>query len=120
MECTRELAHEAWSEYLDAVSRELLNARVSIAVVPTPGAPVMEAEHLAMQAVAYDRRDDVFEVAVARGTPRLPAMLPHLIIHPARIAVDSHTMLAPMTIAVDDRDGVRTVIMIEREPEFTG
>jgi hypothetical protein len=29
-------------------------------------------------------------------------------------------MLAPMTIAVDGRDGVRTVITIEREPELTG
>jgi hypothetical protein len=120
MHATRELSPEAWSEYFDALSRELLNAPVSIEIIPTPGAHAMEAERLALQALAYDRRDDVFEVAAARGTPHLPAVLRHLVDHPARIAVDSHTMLAPMSIAVDDRDGVRTVITIEREPEFTG
>lgn len=117
---TRELTHEAWSEYLDAVSRELLNAPVSIEIIPTSGASMMEAERLALQAVAYDRRDDVFEIAAARGAPHLPGVLRHLVDHPARIAVDSHTLLAPISIAVDDADGVRTVITIEREPEFTG
>jgi hypothetical protein len=120
MQATRELSPEAWSEYLDALSRELLNAPVSIEIIPTPEAPVMEAERLALQALAYDRRDDVFEVTAARGTPHLPAVLRHLVDRPARIAVDSQTMLAPMSIAVDDRDGVRTVITTEREPEFSG
>jgi hypothetical protein len=52
----------------------------------------------------------------ARGGTRLPRALRHLIDHPARIEVDSHTLLAPMTIAVDGQDGVRNVIKIEREP----
>jgi hypothetical protein len=117
---TRELAQEAWSEYLDAVSKELLNAPVSIEVIATPGPPVVEAAHLALQVLAYDRRDDVFEVAVARGGPHLPAVLRRIVDRPTRIEVDSHTMLAPMTIAVDGQDGTRTVITIERGAEFTG
>jgi hypothetical protein len=120
MYATRELAHEAWAEYLDAISRELLNAPVSIEIVAAPEPPVVQAEGLALQALAYDRRDDVFEVAVARGGPHLPGTLRHLVDHPARIAVDGHAMLAPMTIAVDGQDGVQTVITIAREPEFTG
>jgi len=32
-------------------------------------------------------------------------VLRHVVDHPARGAVDNHTMLAPMTIAVDGRDG---------------
>jgi hypothetical protein len=117
---TREVAREAWSEYLDAVSLELLNAPVSIEVIAAPGPPVVEAERLALQALAYDRRDDVFEVAAARGGPHPPSVLRHMVDHPARIEVDSDTMLAPMTIAVEGRDGVRTVISIERDAEFTG
>ena len=120
MQATRELAQEAWAEYLDAVSRELLNAAVSIAVVAGAGQPVVEEERLALRAIAYDRRDDVFEVAVARGWPHLQSVLRHLVDHPARIEVDSHTMLPPMTIAVDDHDGVRTLITIKSDPHFIG
>lgn len=120
MQATRELAHEAWSEYLEALSKELLDAPVSIEIIRAPEPPVVQADRLALQALTYDRRNDVFEIAAARGTPRLPAMLRHLVDHPARIAVDSHTLLAPLSIAVDGQDGVRTVITIEREPEFTG
>ena len=120
MEATRELAPEVWPEYLDAVSKELLNATVSIEIIATPGPPVVEAAHLALQALTYDPREGVFEVAVARGAPQLPSMLCHMVDHPVRIEVDSRTMLAPMTIAVDGHDGVRTVITIEREPEMTG
>jgi hypothetical protein len=75
---------------------------------------------MALQAVGYDRRDDVFEVAAARGGPHLPSVLRHMVDHPERIVVDSWTLLAPMTISVDGRDGVRTVIKIADQPEFGG
>ena len=71
-------------------------------------------------ALGYDQRGDVFEIAVARGGAHLPSVLRHLVDHPRRIQGDSHTLLAPMTIAVDGQVGLRTVITIESEPEFTG
>ena len=40
--------------------------------------------------------------------------------HPERIVVDSWSLLAPMTISVDSRDGVRTVVRIGSAPEFSG
>jgi Family of unknown function (DUF5335) len=117
---TRELASETWAEYFDALSRELLHAPATIEVVDPSGSASVEAKHLALHALTYDRRDDVFEVAVARGGPHPPAVLRHLVDHPARVAVDNHTMLAPMTIAVDGRDGLRTTIRIEHDPDVSG
>jgi hypothetical protein len=115
---TRELASETWAEYFDALGRELLHAPTSIEVVNSSGSAVVEARHRALHALSYDRRDDVFEVAVARGGPHLPGVLRHRVEHPARVAVDNHTMLAPMTIAVEGSDGVRTIIQIEHDPEI--
>lgn len=120
MAATRQLARETWAEYFDALSKELLNAPVSIEVIATPDPPVVEASHLALLALNYDPRDDTFEVAVTRGGPHLPSVLRHLVDHPERVSVDSETMLAPMTIAVDGPDDARTVITLEREPEITG
>jgi Family of unknown function (DUF5335) len=119
MEPTRELDHETWSEYFDYASRELVNAPVSIEVVGASGSAV-EAERLALQGLAYDHGKDVFEVAAARGGSRLPSVLRHAVDRPERVAVNSPMLLAPITIAVDGRDGLRTLIRIEREPEFTG
>jgi hypothetical protein len=120
METSRELAPEAWGEYLEAVSRELLNAHVSIEVVTPPDQTMVQARHLALQALAYDRRGDVFEVAGAQGGPHLPSTLRRMVDRPERIVVDSWTLLAPMTIQVDGHDGISTVVRIEREPEFGG
>jgi hypothetical protein len=117
---TRELASETWAEYFDALSRELLHAPTSIEVVDPSGPASVEARHLALHALTYDWRDDVFEVAVARGGPHLPAVLRHLVDHPARVSVDNYTMLAPMTISVDGRDGLRTMIRIEHDPDVDG
>ena len=117
---TRELASEAWTEYFDALTRELLHAPTTIEVGDPSGPAIVEARHLALHCLTYDRRDDVFEVAVARGGPHLPAVLRHVVDHPARMAVDNHTMLAPMTIAVDGRDGLRTMIRIEHDPDIGG
>ena len=117
METVRELAREAWSEYLAAVSRELVNAPVSIEIIDASGAPHVEDGRLGLEAVAYDAYDDVFEIAAACDGSHRPTVLRHLVDRPTRIAVDSHTMLAPMTIAVDGEDGARSVVVIQRDDE---
>jgi hypothetical protein len=113
----RELAPEGWAEYLDAVSRELVNAPVSIEVIRESGAPDLHTDRLALRTVIYDHGRDTFDVAAIR-----PGVVPERVLlrhvdHPARIEVDSPTLLAPLTIAVQGDDGVRTVVRIEREAE---
>ena len=95
-----ELAPENWSEYFDAASKELINAPVSIEIVPRFGAPMPEVDRLALQGMTYDRRDDSFMVAAAQRDGDLPSVLRHIVDHPARIEVDTHTLLPPMMIAV--------------------
>ena len=115
METTRDIAPDTWSEYFDAVSRELMNAPVSIEIVDASGPPTIEASHLDLHALTYDRQDDMFEVEVARRSAHLP-VVHHLVDKPERVTVDSWTMLAPLTITVYRRDGVRTLIRIEGDP----
>ena len=117
---TRDLSRNRWSEYLDAISDELLNEPVSIVVSDQVSRPTLEASRLALQAFSYDRRSDVFEVAAARGAPHLPSVLRHLVDHPTRIAVDGYASLVPTLIEVDDADGIRTTITIGRAPAFAG
>jgi Family of unknown function (DUF5335) len=120
MPATRTLAPENWSSYLDLLSVDLRNQPISIEIVDTLRAPQLEATGLALQLLTYDRRDDVFEVAAARGGPHLPSVVRHMVDHPTRIEVDSATSLAPTVIVVDAIDGVRTIIRVLREGAFSG
>ncbi len=122
MDYSRELAHETWSEYFDAVNLEMPGAEVSIEIIPRPGRSVIEAGRLALQALTYDRRGDVIEVSLARGGQsgtRASSVIKHTVERPARVEVDSPVVLAPITIALDASDGARTVIRIAREPELS-
>jgi hypothetical protein len=116
----RELASESWSEYFDALGRELRHAPTTIELVDPCGPTSVLARHLGLHALTYDRRDDVFEVAVARDGPHLPGVFRHLVDHPAQVVVDSDTMLAPMTIAVEGLDGLRTIVRIEHDSSVDG
>ncbi|HUO72494.1 MAG TPA: DUF5335 family protein [Solirubrobacteraceae bacterium] len=119
MKALRELARETWSQYFDALSKELLHAPVSIEI-EGPDEPMVAVSRMALLALAYDRRGDVFEVSAARGGPHTPSVLRHLIDRPARVSVDSQTILAPRMIAVDGSDNVRTIIRIAAEGAISG
>jgi hypothetical protein len=74
---------------------------------------------MALHAISYDHRSDTIAVSAACNGEQVPTVLRHLVDHPARVAVDNWTLLAPMTITVDGRDGARMMIRIERETEPT-
>src|ERR1022692_3435692 len=116
VEPTRELAHETWSEYFDAVSKELLNAQISIEIGDAPDPTRIETEPLTLHELTYDGRGDVFEVAATPCGSQARSVRRHLVEHPERVLVDSRTVLAPLTITVDVKDGLRAVITIEDEP----
>ncbi|MGA2929281.1 MAG: DUF5335 family protein [Solirubrobacteraceae bacterium] len=120
MEATRELAREGWANYFDSITEDLRNRIVSIEIIDAPNPPVYEARRMALRLLTYDRRDDVFEVAVAQGGPRLPRVLRHRVDSPTRIEVDSATSLAPTRIEVTGGEGVRTVLRIQNEGAFAG
>jgi len=120
MLATTDVVPDRWSEYLDAITDELLNETVSIVVSDPASSPTVEASRLALQGLSYDQRNDVFEVAAARGGPHLPSVLRHFVDHPTRIAVDSRASLWPTLIEIDDVDGIRTTITIGRAAPFAG
>ena len=107
------IAPDRWTEYLDGVSHALADGEVSIETLNPPFSSQIAADRLALQFVAYDGRDDVFEVAAVTDNP--PSVIHHLVDHPERILIEDGPGAAPMTIAVDGHDGVRTVITIERD-----
>ena len=117
METAHEVSHEIWDEYLDAVNRELLDSQVSIEF--DGSREVADTQPLAFRSLTYDRRGDVIELSLATGAGASPHLVRHVVLHPQRVAVDSQTMLAPMTIALDGGDGRRTLVRFEREPQPT-
>lgn len=108
----REIARETWAEYFDWATKELLNAPVSVEVVAPWSAAAAQADRLV--ALTYDPGEDVFEVSGGQRNAHLPSTLNHHVERPTGVFVDSQYLLAPLTIAVDGCDGLRTVIRIAR------
>ncbi len=120
---TRELPRDSWAAYLEQLTIELHNMPVTI-VVADPRmeetVPGVEARHMALQTLAYDRRADVFEVSAAQGGPHLPTVLRHLVDHPKRIEVDGPVAITPRMISVLGQADVQTVVRISPEGAFSG
>ena len=120
MEAMRELQRDRWVQYLQDVTGELRNVAVVIEVAAPGKDTRVEARRMPLLALAYDQRDDVFEVAAANGGPHLPAVLRHMVDHPVRIEVDSPAADNPTMISVTAEDGARTTVRIVPEGAFAG
>ena len=108
-----EIPRNQWPGYLDAVSRAMEDAEVSIEIGRNCWALEVEVRSLALQFVAYDCRDELFEVAGETESSRSRTVYHHLVERPQRIIVDSATPM-PSRIEVVERDGQRPVIKLER------
>jgi hypothetical protein len=71
---------------------------------------------MSLQAISYDPRDDVLEVAVGGRGVRYPIVLRHFISNPKTISVEETGEPDPAAIEVTDPSGVRTLIRLFEAP----
>lgn len=119
MTLTHELDRATWSTYFDAVSERMFNLPASIELTGAGTPRRVAASRVALQALTYDAREDVFEAAVARGGSPVRSVLRRMITHPERIIIDGPPDMPPTRITVD-ADGVRTVIRVGWHADFAG
>ena len=84
---THELPAEEWHSYLDSFTEASSGMLVTAHVMDESLGDQTDIERLPLQAVSYDPRDDVLEVAVGGRGARYPIVFRHLISAPRRIEV---------------------------------
>jgi hypothetical protein len=110
---TDDLAADRWAEYFDALARRSGGLLVTIEVMSEELGDQTDVERLPLQAIGYDRKDDVLEVSVGGRSPRYPVVLRHFISSPQTISVEEDSGRAgPGAILVTDATGVRTLIRL--------
>lgn len=92
---TTRLARAQWQTYFDRVSRSLAGRQAEIEVVGLGIGDQVEKEWTALNGLAYDPKDDVFEV--------LTEDVDHLVSRPKDIYVDQ------------EADGLRSVEVIDAD-----
>jgi hypothetical protein len=103
---TRKLDKAEWRPFCDRMSKVLLGKRAEIEVESLALGSQIEARWLPLLGIAYDPKDDVFEVALEG--------LDHLIPKPAELYVEAGpTGIAALEIV--DREGVRQIVRL-RDP----
>ena len=110
-----EIPKSKWASYLDAVTRAMEDAELSIETTSEGGWSDLPHEPLALQFVAYDDRDGLFEVAGTSEAPHLPDVVRHLVEDPRRIVADTASA-SPGRIEDEAGDGGRTVIRLDPVP----
>jgi hypothetical protein len=115
MDGTVDIPKRHWSRYLDGISRTMANADLSIEVVDEGWPPAVEADRLTLQFLAYDQRDELFEVAGEPGASHQVHVFHHLVDRPRRIAASRPTA-TPRRIEIEGADGLRTVIRLTDPP----
>jgi hypothetical protein len=116
----RDLPRGRWRACLDDLDRERSDTPTVLQVSRRLGHVHTEERGLLLRSVSYDPRRDVFEVTVARPTPRGEELLEHVVDHPVRLLVDSPEGILPAAVAVEDRSGDRTVLRLVPSPDFGG
>jgi hypothetical protein len=95
-----------WETFFDTLSKGLLGMRAEIEVASLALGDRIEAEWLPLLGIAYDRKDDVLEIALDG--------LDHLIHKPRELYADWGAG-GLLSFEVIDADGVQQIIML-REP----
>lgn len=111
-----EIPPSEWSSYLDSVSRALANAKLSIEVESNGRPRELVADQLALQFLAYDGVDQLFEVAGTAMDSRAPNVIRHLVEAPRRIVADGAGEL-PSQLEIEDGNGERTIIKLSNPEE---
>src|SRR5215472_7028011 len=108
---TREPERSSWPKYFDSVTASIEGTLVTVELMGEQLGDQTDVERLPVQAISYDPRDDVLEVAVGGRGTRYPVVLRHFISSPTAISVEELEG-RPTAILVTDPDGVRTLIRL--------
>jgi hypothetical protein len=109
---TQQLGEERWAEYFDSIAPSIDGMLVTVEVMSEQLGDQPDVERLPLQAISYDPKDKVLEVAVGGRSVRYPVVLRHFISSPQTVSVEESGPLNPRAILVTDASGDRTLIRL--------
>jgi len=112
MSTTTELDPEKWQEYFDSITPNIDGMLATIEVMSEQLGDQLDVQQLPLQAIGYDPKDNMVEVAVGGRGVRYPVLLRHFISDPQTISIEESSPLRPAAILVTDAGGVRTLIRV--------
>jgi Family of unknown function (DUF5335) len=113
---TQELDAAKWHEYFDTVTPVIEGKHVTIEVMDEQVGDQFDAERIPLEAISYDPKDDVLEVALGGRGTRFPVVLRHFISNPQTISVEEENSVTPTAVLVKDASGARTLIRLYEPP----
>jgi len=109
---TQELDAERWHENFDSLTPSIEGMLVTIEVMDALAGDQLDAERMPLQAISFDPKDNVLEIALGGRGVRYPVVLRHFVSGPRTIGVEESSSITPTAILVTDGAGVRTLIRL--------
>lgn len=113
-----EIPRSAWEDALELITKEHQGDEITIEIVDESIGDQQEVSTLPLNAVMYDRKDDVVVIAVGGRSTRFPVVLRHIINHPQTIWVHPPAPATTRALWVVDAEGVETLVRLDRRPEL--
>jgi hypothetical protein len=115
----RVVSRSDWSALFDGVMAEVEGLPVAVEI-RRRGRIARTSAHGVLNALLYDERGDIIEIAVQAPTPGRIAVMRHLITSPVHVTTDAAIGLLPATVMVQDAGGDVTRLRLEPSPAFSG
>jgi Family of unknown function (DUF5335) len=113
---TQDLDPAKWHEYFDTLTPAIEGKHATIEILDEELGDQPDAERIPIEAISYDPRDVVLEVALGGRSARYPVVLRHFIYSPQSISIEEEDSVAPTAILVTDPSGTRTLISLYDPP----
>jgi len=97
-----EIDRDRWATFLDTITNRLIGKQAEIEVVSLSLGDQMEAEWTSLIGIAYDRKDDLIEIALDK--------LDHLVRSPRQLFVDYGVGEIVAAIEIVDDEGTRQIV----------
>jgi hypothetical protein len=97
-----EIDRDRWATFLDTITNSLIGKQAEIEVVSLSLGDQMEAEWTSLIGIAYDRKDDLIEIALDK--------LDHLVRSPRQLFVDYGVGEIVAAIEIVDDEGTRQIV----------
>ena len=110
----REIQREEWQRYFEDFSRGQPDFLANVEVLGGELGAETEAAGTHLAAITYDRKDDIVVIGLDGAADAIAEEVEHVIDRPQRITVDEEEGEGSIAFEIEDAEGVRTVLRLDR------
>jgi hypothetical protein len=110
----REIPRDDWQAYFEDFSRDQPDYLATMEILGGEIGAETEAQGTRLAAITYDRKDDIVVIGLDGAADPVAEEVERVIDKPLRITVDDDSGPGEISFEIEDAEGIRTVLRLDR------